>query len=120
VAGGESGGDAAPPKSVTGYSKTAQKILHSQKQPPAPTLFFGNLGFQTTDKSIREFLEAHRDKKQKVKPEAKASEDGESKGDEKTDVWIRKIRMGTFEDSGLCKGYVVDISIFYDWVSTCT
>ncbi len=25
--------------------------------------------------------------------------------DKKSEVGIRKVRMGTFEDSGLCKGY---------------
>ena len=45
------------------------------------------LGFETTDKSIRDLLDSHRPKG----------------GDEK---WIRKIRMGTFEDSGKCKGSV--------------
>ncbi|KAJ7498494.1 hypothetical protein FB451DRAFT_772 [Mycena latifolia] len=54
------------------HSKTAQKILRAQKQPPAPTLFLGNLGFETTDQSIRELFEAHRPVKKKVK-----TEDGE-------------------------------------------
>jgi RNA recognition motif-containing protein len=80
------------------HSKTAQKILREQKQPPAPTLFIGNLGFETTDDAIRQLFEAHRVvSKKEVK---------EGEGEEKTkDVWIRKVRMGTFEDSGLCKGY---------------
>lgn len=79
-------------------SKTAQKILRNQKQPAAPTLFFGNLSFDTTEDSIRELLEAHREKsKQKEK----------AKDGEKEEPWIRKIRMGTFEDSGKCKGYVI-------------
>ena len=73
-------------------SKTAQKILRSQKQPAGPTLFLGNLGFEATEQSIRNMLDSHRNK-----PE------GEEASDEK---WIRKIRMGTFEDSGKCKGYV--------------
>jgi hypothetical protein len=68
-----------------------------QKQSPAPTLFFGNLGFETTETSIRELLEAHRFIKKQGKDEA---------GDKPKDVWIRKVRMGTFEDSGLCKGYL--------------
>lgn len=76
------------PKSL---SKSAQKILRSQKQPPGPTLFLGNLGFNTTEDSIRQLFDSHRDKK------IAAS----------TDPWIRKVRMGTFEDSGLCKGYTV-------------
>ncbi|KAF9645998.1 hypothetical protein BDM02DRAFT_3066943, partial [Thelephora ganbajun] len=77
----------------TGLTKTAQKILAVQKQPPGPTLFFGNLGFEVTEDSIRQLLEAHRKKP--------AEED----------KWIRKIRMGTFEDSGKCKGWAfVDFS----------
>ncbi|KAI0315975.1 hypothetical protein OF83DRAFT_1129364 [Amylostereum chailletii] len=84
------------PASAPGLSKTAQKILGAQKQPPAPTLFFGNLGFETTQESLRGLLEAHRTAEPKDEP----TPDGEKK-----DVWIRKVRMGTFEDSGLCKGW---------------
>lgn len=68
-----------------------------QKQPPGPTLFFGNLGFETTDKSIRALLDSHR---------PKPTSDGAAEGDA-ADKWIRKIRMGTFEDTGKCKGYVL-------------
>lgn len=83
-------------------SKSAQKILRNQKQPPAPTLFFGNLGFDTTEDSIRELLEAHRERgKQKEKPNEAGTKSGE---EEKGESWIRKVRMGTFEDSGKCKG----------------
>lgn len=100
----------------TGLSKTAQKILRIQKQPAAPTLFLGNLGFEATEKSIRELFEAHRGSKVKV-------EDGEERGlaEEKDgndkDKWIRKIRMGTFEDTGNCKGYVSFITIFAFYLS---
>jgi len=91
-----------------GLSKFAQKILFAQKQPPAPTLFFGNLGFETTVESIRGLLEAHRTKekeKEKEKREAVAvSSESVNNNDGAKDPWIRKIRMGTFEDSGLCKG----------------
>ena len=77
-------------------SSFARKILSVQKQQPAPTLFFGNLGFNTTVDSIRGVLEAHR---------AQPGPAGEDIGVEAPqDPWIRKIRMGTFEDSGLCKG----------------
>ena len=93
-------------------SKTAQKILRTQKQPPAPTLFLGNLGFETTEESIRELFEAHRywghkDEGKGVDKLVSQAE-GESQGGEakSKDVWIRKIRMGTFEDSGACKGSV--------------
>lgn len=86
------------------HSKTAQKILRLQKQPPAPTLFIGNLGFETTEDAIRELFEAHKEKK--AKEEAR---DDAKPRDKTTDVWIRKIRMGTFEDSGLCKGYMSNL-----------
>lgn len=82
------------------HSKTAQKILCAQKQPPAPTLFIGNLGFETTEDAIRELFEAHREKKSK--------KDDNAETEKSKDIWIRKIRMGTFEDSGLCKGYAVN------------
>ena len=87
------------------HSKTAQKILRVQKQPPAPTLFIGNLGFETTEDAIRELFEVHKEKK------AKEETGDDPKPRERTDVWIRKIRMGTFEDSGLCKGYVLNLSM---------
>ncbi|KAG6830503.1 hypothetical protein H0H92_000344 [Tricholoma furcatifolium] len=91
------------------HSKTAQKILKLQKQPPAPTLFLGNLGFETTEQDIRQLLEAHRPRPKK-KPEAgedgeDAAEDTDDKKEKDKDVWLRKVRMGTFEDSGLCKGF---------------
>ncbi|KAK0230332.1 hypothetical protein IW262DRAFT_395339 [Armillaria fumosa] len=85
------------------HSKSAQKILRAQKQPPAPTLFLGNLGFDTTNDSIRQLFEGHRGLKEKDKAEVEAQE--------AKDPWIRKIRMGTFEDSGACKGFAfVDFS----------
>ena len=93
--------DGAVAISVKGMSKTSQKILSAQKQPPAPTLFLGNLGFETTEASIRDLLTAHRQVKPKKEVEVK---DEEEEKEEKEDMWIRKIRMGTFEDSGLCKG----------------
>ncbi|KAJ7682320.1 hypothetical protein DFH06DRAFT_292493 [Mycena polygramma] len=98
------GADAAAPSGApvpTTHSKTAQKILRAQKQPPAPTLFLGNLGFETTDQSIRELFDAHRIIKKRPKTE---DEEGAAKP-EADDKWIRKVRMGTFEDSGLCKGF---------------
>ncbi|KAK0461674.1 uncharacterized protein EV420DRAFT_121502 [Desarmillaria tabescens] len=85
------------------HSKSAQKILRAQKQPPAPTLFLGNLGFDTTNDSIRQLFEGHRNLKEKDKADIEAQE--------AKDPWIRKIRMGTFEDSGACKGFAfVDFS----------
>ncbi|KAF9031876.1 hypothetical protein BDZ89DRAFT_1012897 [Hymenopellis radicata] len=95
------GADDNKPTAPKTHSKTAQKILREQKQPPAPTLFLGNLGFETTEDSIRQLFEAHRHTKKK-------------EGDEESkEVWLRKVRMGTFEDSGACKGFA-----FVDFAST--
>ncbi|KAF8915209.1 hypothetical protein CPB85DRAFT_1294869 [Mucidula mucida] len=95
------GADDNKPTAPKTHSKTAQKILREQKQPPAPTLFLGNLGFETTEDSIRQLFEAHRHPKKK-------------EGDEESkEVWLRKVRMGTFEDSGACKGFA-----FVDFAST--
>jgi RNA recognition motif-containing protein len=91
----------------TGLSKTAQKILRIQKQPAAPTLFLGNLGFEATQKSIRDLFEAHRGLK-KIKEEDEAVKKDDAKV---ADKWIRKIRMGTFEDTGNCKGSVSSLPI---------
>ena len=87
-------------------TKSAQKILRIQKQPPAPTLFLGNLGFDVTEDSIRELFEAHgnfRKSNTKGKDKDKDTNDSE----EGKGAGIRKIRMGTFEDSGKCKGSVL-------------
>ncbi|KAH9482285.1 Nucleolar protein 13 [Psilocybe cubensis] len=84
------------------HSKTAQKILRAQKQPPAPTLFLGNLGFDTTEDSIRELFEAHRPGHKKA---SKDTPDAKGEDKKPKDAWIRKVRMGTFEDSGACKGF---------------
>ena len=90
------------------HTKTAQKILSVQKQAPAPTLFLGNLPFQTTEDQIQQLLDAH---KPRGKTKGKESEDyGE---DEPKESWIKKIRMGTFEDSGLCKGYPLYFFLFF-------
>ena len=87
-----------------------------QKQPPGPTLFFGNLGFEVTEESIRQLLEAHRKNPVETPTGDQAENLDHGEGDDgskpvpkgkslkKEDKWIRKIRMGTFEDSGKCKG----------------
>ncbi|SCV70803.1 BQ2448_3565 [Microbotryum intermedium] len=172
------------PRPVTGVAqpalnRTARKILDRQKNPPGPTLFLGNLGFETTVEDIREMFDAHqkamanwapRDKQEKKKQEKERrtakkreaaddddqvsgseeeSSDEEEKdpGDEEKeekedgaegkgegedearkpkrvrakkfkpekkepldlskakDAGIRKVRLGTFEDTGKCKGW---------------
>ncbi|KAH9951716.1 hypothetical protein B0H21DRAFT_801113 [Amylocystis lapponica] len=92
------GGSADPSAKPAGLSKRAQQILAAQKQPPGQTLFMGNLAFSTTQDSIRTMLESHRPKRRNA-PAA--------------DPWIRQVRLGTFEDSGKCKGWA-----FVDFVST--
>jgi hypothetical protein len=86
----------------SGHSKFAQKILRKQKQPPAPTLFMGNLPFEIVIQDIRTMLEVHRNSKSKQKEEK--SEDPQLP--RSNDKWLKKIRLGTFEDSGKCKGCV--------------
>ncbi|KAI8084595.1 uncharacterized protein BX664DRAFT_248754, partial [Halteromyces radiatus] len=50
-----------------------------QKNPPCPTLFLGNLGFDCTKEAIQELFAWAGD--------------------------IRQVRLGTFQDSGKCKGF---------------
>ena len=107
------------PNPGTGHSKTAQRILSAQKRPPAPTLFVGNLGYEATEQSIRKMIEAHGNAtavfdKGKDKEKGKGRkrdtdlEDAEEGGEDPVpvDLGIKKVRVGQFEDSGLCKGYV--------------
>ncbi|EGO02359.1 hypothetical protein SERLA73DRAFT_166802 [Serpula lacrymans var. lacrymans S7.3] len=74
----------ASTKPAVGQSKFAQKTLRNQKQPPAPTLFFGNLGFETTDEDLKALVEMHRHKpgKGKGREEAKGEDEGEDKAKE--------------------------------------
>lgn len=109
-------GDSADGTNLSGHTKTAQKILRSQKQPAAPTLFMGNLGFQATEESIIDLFTRNW-VKPKAKPESEEEKEGgdqakdDGKGKEK-DKRIKKIRLGTFEDTGKCKGYVGPSSSF--------
>ncbi|EHS62806.1 uncharacterized protein PGTG_22688 [Puccinia graminis f. sp. tritici CRL 75-36-700-3] len=115
-----------PPPTV---SKSVRKILDRQKQPPAPCIYFGNLGFETTSEGIVSMLHAHHQAQQVWKPkkntikmngkdqeeeeedeEEEEEEEEEGRGRAKPDtrsaqVGIRKVRMGTFEDTGKCKGF---------------
>ncbi|CAE6425526.1 unnamed protein product [Rhizoctonia solani] len=105
-AGSGEGGEANAPgaKSTTNtHSKTAQKILAAQKQPAAQTLFMGNLPFETKEEDIRQMVEGHG---LPSDLEEQAKQDGAEKNSGgKPQRWLKKIRMGTFEDSGLCKGW---------------
>lgn len=146
----------------TGLTKTAQKILRAQRNPAAPTLFVGNLSFNSDEEGLRELFEAsakardawkkaEKGEKKKAKKvekkkgkkgkkgkkaesgsdsdsdsdgsssssseeeaessdedsdedESSEEEEGEDEKDTVRGAGIRKIRMGTFEDSGKCKG----------------
>ncbi|KAF8680946.1 RNA recognition motif [Rhizoctonia solani] len=93
------------------HSKTAQKILAAQKQPAAQTLFMGNLPFETKEDAIRQMIEGHglpSDLEEQFKKDGAAKNPGG-----KPQRWLKKIRMGTFEDSGLCKGWA-----FLDFLNT--
>ncbi|OCB84557.1 RNA-binding domain-containing protein [Sanghuangporus baumii] len=121
-----------------GPTKTAKKILKAQKQPPCPCLFLGNLGYEATEEKIRQMFEGHaratalmKAKKKREKEKKKSVkiskgknndllgiEDGERDEaeediDAEIDVGIKKVRLGTFEDSGVCKGFA-----FVDFTST--
>ncbi|KAI8098077.1 uncharacterized protein B0P05DRAFT_523312 [Gilbertella persicaria] len=65
--------DSKPPTEVE------KKAMKKQKNPPSPTLFLGNLSFDTTKQSILDQFSWAGD--------------------------IRKVRVATFEDSGKCKGF---------------
>ncbi|GAA5927304.1 uncharacterized protein JCM15063_005859 [Sporobolomyces koalae] len=166
-------GTAAPPQTL---NRTARKILNRQKNPPGPTLFLGNLGFETVVDDIRDMFDRNQkrsrewgQKTKEEKKEKKASSKGKKKREEGQDddedesedeaesdssdneedqddnddeesskedgdeaeatekkprrdkqkkekngpldlskaetAGIRKIRLGTFEDSGKCKGW---------------
>ncbi|GAA6022112.1 hypothetical protein JCM10207_000766 [Rhodosporidiobolus poonsookiae] len=153
-------------------NRTARKILDRQKNPAGPTLFIGNLGFETTVDDIRDMFDRNQKKQAEWEPKRKsdkkgrkgkgkkrdddgsAEEDGEGddeeterdddsdessdedagddgeqaadasaekskkrerreKGEPKgpldlskaKDAGIRKVRLGTFEDTGKCKGW---------------
>ena len=155
---GLGGKDVGSGEVISSLSKTARKLLERQMNPPAPTLFVGNLGFETTKEMIQEAFEAHwasnrawqkkkkgaavaKSKNERKAQEGKAVESpeegeeealsAESGSEEKENVeevafrepmsgitksntraGIRKVRLGTFEDSGKCKGCVFVFSEF--------
>ncbi|KNZ53683.1 hypothetical protein VP01_3167g5 [Puccinia sorghi] len=111
-----------PPQTL---SKSVRKILDRQKQPPAPCLYFGNLGFETTSEGIVSMLHAHHQAQQVWNPkpattppsslskkQKSSDKDQDDDQDEDEDdgpvvsktkpqtpleeVGIRKVRMGTF------------------------
>ncbi|SPO31704.1 related to RNA-binding protein rnp24 [Ustilago trichophora] len=53
-------------KGKTGLTKTAQKILRAQKNPPSMTLFLGNLSFNTTEQGVRDLFDHSASKRNPV------------------------------------------------------
>ncbi|KAL5527182.1 hypothetical protein ACEPAG_5973 [Sanghuangporus baumii] len=121
-----------------GPTKTAKKILKAQKQPPCPCLFLGNLGYEATEEKVKQMFEGHaraialmKAKKKREKEKKKSVKNKKEKNDDllgiedeekdeveedidvEIDVGIKKVRLGTFEDSGVCKGFA-----FVDFTST--
>lgn len=82
---------------LTGLTKTAQKILAQQKNPACSTLFVGNLGFETKEEEIAALFGRLHPKLAKL-----SIKDATSQEEER----LLGVRMGTFEDSGKCKGLV--------------
>lgn len=82
---------------LTGLTKTARKILASQRNQPCQTLFCGNLSFETTEDEIAALFG-------RTHPKQKALRQGNSSVDPSS-IPLLRVRMGTFEDSGKCKGY---------------
>lgn len=81
-------------------SKFSKKILSSQQNKPNPTLFFGNLSFETTEDSIKNWLISNAEKHHK-----RQIEQQKLSADDKLEVGIKRVRLGTFPDSGKCKGW---------------
>ena len=80
---------------LTGLTKTAKKILSIQKHPECASLFIGNLGFAATEDSLIDLFSRN------TKPTHDSNNSLLGK-----ETWLHKVRMGTFEDSGKCKGLV--------------
>ena len=116
-------------------SKSAKRIADRQKNPVGPTLFIGNLGFEATSEAITELFDKNaratkqwqpKQPRPSKKDSTKAEDDEESASDEDAEdkpaedgakpvvkgAGIRKVRMGTFEDTGRCKGWA-----FVDFLS---
>ncbi|GAC95051.1 hypothetical protein PHSY_002626 [Pseudozyma hubeiensis SY62] len=66
----EQQGEGEGRKGKTGLTKTAQRILRAQKNPPSMTLFLGNLSFNTTEQGVRELFD-HSATKRNPKPKVK-------------------------------------------------
>lgn len=97
------------------------KGLEKQPHGESATLFVGNLPFDATEEGLRDMIENSAKSKgpvskTKVEPESESGSDaeGEAKPAGQTEKkerggkasGLRKVRLGAFEDTGRCKGYV--------------
>ena len=91
-------------------------ILKKQAHPESATLFVGNLPFDATEETLRDLVESNAalGAEVDVKPPLQGDEKEEGnalgkrqdggRGGKKSG--LRKVRLGAFEDTGRCKGYV--------------
>lgn len=86
-------------KGKTGLSKTAQKILRAQKHSPGPTLFVGNLSFNTTEQGLREMIERSAMARIQRKAEKKKSTDNDDERERGTQVQEKSKDDGSSDDS---------------------
>ncbi|KAH9808687.1 hypothetical protein DFH28DRAFT_1037798 [Melampsora americana] len=70
--------------------KKSLKVLNKQSKPPLACLFLGNLSFESTSESIMKHFRLNHQ---------------HSTSNQEEDPGIRQIRLGTFEDTGKCKGF---------------
>ncbi|GAA5893103.1 hypothetical protein JCM8208_004347 [Rhodotorula glutinis] len=71
------GAAGVPPPTL---NRTARKILSRQKNPAGPTLFLGNLGFETTVDDIRDMFDRNQVRSSEWAPGGKDKDKGKGKG----------------------------------------
>ena len=106
-------------------------FVGKQPNPESATLFVGNLPFDATEEGLRDLIESNAPRKVKKLEEGdeKEEKDGDAENDDEEDEakgdeevadedkeeqayrggrrsGLRKVRLGAFEDTGKCKGYV--------------
>ena len=105
------------PGALTPRPERVNPMLKRQQHKASATLFVGNLSFEATETALRDFVEVSAASvSASVKEEAAgalekgAETDGEAeivdldKGRGGKNSGLRKVRMGTFEDTGRSKG----------------
>ena len=90
---------------------TLPGFAKKQQHPESATLFVGNLPFDATEDALRDSVEVNASIiTEDTEKQPKEDEDGEKtlpgsgRGGQRSG--LRKVRLGAFEDTGRCKGYV--------------